>query len=76
MAGIIRGSAAVDARVSPDPGRPASESIESSEMEVTSLEAYAEVSRKSMEIPEVQDAMKGYHELIDEGRREIYNVED
>src|SRR4026208_1325069 len=46
-----------------------------SEMEVKSLEEYAEMSRKSMEIKEFQDAMKGYHDLIDSGRREIYMVE-
>jgi hypothetical protein len=46
-----------------------------SEMEAASLEEYAETSRKSMEMPEFQDAMKGYHDLIDHGRREIYLVE-
>ena len=46
-----------------------------SEMEVESLEKYAETSRKSMEVKEFQEAMKGYHDLIDHGRREIYAVE-
>jgi hypothetical protein len=46
-----------------------------SEMEVASLEQYAETSRKSMEMKEFQDAMKGYHDLIDSGRREIYMLE-
>ena len=46
-----------------------------SEMEVDSLERYAEMSRKSMELKEFQEAMKGYHELIIEGRREIYQIE-
>ncbi|SRR6266487_911474 len=46
-----------------------------SEMEVDSLEKYAEISRKSMEIQEFQTAMKGYHDLIDYGRREIYVIE-
>lgn len=46
-----------------------------SEMEVPSLEAYAETSRKSMEMKEFQDIMKGYHDLVDHGRREIYTVE-
>ena len=46
-----------------------------SEMEVESLEAYTEQSRKSMQIKEFQDAMKGYHDLIDHGRREIYMLE-
>jgi len=46
-----------------------------SEMEVDNLEAYTDMSRKSMENKEFQDAMKGYHDLIDHGRREIYVVE-
>jgi hypothetical protein len=46
-----------------------------SEMEVASLEEFTELSRKSMEIPEVQAAMKGYHDLVDHGRREIYKIE-
>ena len=46
-----------------------------SEMEAGSLEEHAEMSRKSMEIPEFQEAMKGYHDLVDHGRREIYMVE-
>jgi hypothetical protein len=44
-------------------------------MEVPSLEAYAETSRQSMAMPEFQQAMKDYHELIVEGRREIYRIE-
>jgi hypothetical protein len=28
-----------------------------------------------MEIPEIQEVMKGYHDLIDHGRREIYRIE-
>ena len=47
-----------------------------SEMEVESLEQYAETTRKTMEIKEIQDVMKGYHDLIDHGRREIYMVEN
>jgi hypothetical protein len=46
-----------------------------SEMEVDNLEEYTAQSRKSMEIPEFQEAMKGYHDLIDHGRREIYQIE-
>jgi hypothetical protein len=45
------------------------------EVEVESLEKYAEVSRKSMENKEFQEAMKDYHDLIDHGRREIYAIE-
>ncbi|HEX4933555.1 MAG TPA: hypothetical protein VFV33_10285, partial [Gemmatimonadaceae bacterium] len=46
-----------------------------SEMEVASLEEYTAQSRRSMELPEFQAAMKGYHELISDGRREIYMLE-
>ena len=46
-----------------------------SEMEVESLEKYAEMTKKSMESKEFQDAMKGYHDLVVEGRREIYTIE-
>ena len=45
------------------------------EMEVDSLERYAEVSRQTMGMKEFQEAMKGYHDLIDQGRREIYMIE-
>ena len=45
------------------------------EMEVDSLERYAEMSRKSMEMPEFQEIMKGYHDLVESGRREIYTLE-
>ena len=46
-----------------------------SETEVESLEEYARKSRESMQMKEFQDAMKGYHDLIDHGRREIYMLE-
>lgn len=45
------------------------------ETEVDNIEAYTDMSRKTMEIKEVQEAMKGYHDLIEHGRREIYMVE-
>jgi len=45
------------------------------ETEVASLEQHAEMARKSMQMPEFQEAMKGYHDLIDHGRREIYTIE-
>ena len=44
-------------------------------MEVPNLEEYAKKSRESMEIKEFQDAMKDYHDLVDQGRREIYMIE-
>jgi hypothetical protein len=46
-----------------------------SEIEVPSLEEYTKQSRESMQDKEFQDAMKGYHDLIEHGRREIYMVE-
>ncbi|MGE0450642.1 MAG: hypothetical protein AB7Q29_13805 [Vicinamibacterales bacterium] len=45
------------------------------EFEVESLEAYAEMSKQTMGMKEFQEAMKGYHDLIDQGRREIYQIE-
>lgn len=45
------------------------------ETEVKSLEEYAEMSRKSMENKDFQEAMKGYHDHVVEGRREIYMIE-
>lgn len=46
-----------------------------SETEVDSLERYTEQSRKAMQIKEFQEAMNGYHDLIEHGRREIYMLE-
>jgi hypothetical protein len=46
-----------------------------SEVEVESIEKHAETSRQAMENKEFQDAMKGYHDLVDYGRREIYHIE-
>jgi hypothetical protein len=46
-----------------------------SEMEVESLEKFAEISRQSMQMKEFQDAMGGYHDLVVSGRREIYQIE-
>ena len=46
-----------------------------SEMEVKSLEEYTEMSRTSMQNKDFQEAMKGYHDLIVQGRREIYMLE-
>jgi len=46
-----------------------------SEMEVESLEKFAELTKKAMQMKEFQEAMKGYHDLVVEGRREIYTIE-
>jgi len=45
------------------------------EVEVDSLERYAEVQQQSMSKKEFQDAMAGYHDSVVEGRREIYTIE-
>jgi hypothetical protein len=45
------------------------------EMEVPSLDALAERSRTSMQDLEFQALMKGYHDLVEHGRREIYTIE-
>jgi len=46
-----------------------------SEIEVESLDKLSEMSRKSMENKEFQEAMKDYHDLVTGGRREIYAIE-
>jgi hypothetical protein len=46
-----------------------------SETEVNNLEEYAEMSRKTMSDKHLQKAMKDYHALIADGRREIYMLE-
>lgn len=50
-----------------------------SEMEVASLAAFekmfADISQDSPEAKEVEAIMKGSHELLDYGRREIYRRE-
>ena len=45
------------------------------EVEVESIEKHAEMARKSMENKDFQAAMKGYHDLVVSGRREIYQIE-
>jgi hypothetical protein len=44
------------------------------EMEVPSLEAFMAMAQ-STDDKEMQEIMKDYHEFVDQGRREIYNVE-
>ena len=46
-----------------------------SEMEVDNLEAHAEMSRKIMQDKDLQAVMKDYHDLVNGGRREIYQIE-
>jgi len=45
------------------------------EVEAESIDKFEETTRKAMENKELQEAMKGYHDLIDYGRREIYRIE-
>ena len=47
-----------------------------SEMEIASMEEFVRMSRESMQVKEFQEIMKGYHDLIDHGRREIYQIEE
>ena len=46
-----------------------------SEMEVPSFEAFTAMMQSSDDMKEFEELMKGYHDLIDYGRREIYTVE-
>jgi len=46
-----------------------------SEQDVNSIDEMAELSRKIMSDPKVSGAMKGYHDLVNDGRRELYKVE-
>ena len=46
-----------------------------SEMEVDNLETHAAITRQTMQKPELQEIMKGYHDLVEQGRREIYMIE-
>lgn len=45
------------------------------EMETESIDRFEEMVRKTMENKELQEVMKGYHDLVDYGRREIYRIE-
>jgi hypothetical protein len=46
-----------------------------SEMEVASLEDFMNMGQGGDDMKEFDEIMKGYHDLVDAGRREIYNVE-
>ena len=45
------------------------------EIETESIDRFEEMVRKTMENKELQEVMKGYHDLVDYGRREIYRIE-
>ena len=50
-----------------------------SEMEVASLKAFEEMfsgeGQNEQDMKEFENLMKGYHDLVDHGRREIYKIE-
>jgi hypothetical protein len=46
-----------------------------SEWEVKNLAEFEELMSRSMETKELEEAMKGYHDFVDHGRREIYTIE-
>ena len=45
-----------------------------SEMEVESLDDFLNIEEGIMSDDEAKNAMTGYHDLVDSGRREIYKV--
>lgn len=46
------------------------------EMEVESLEAFMKIGQDGgADAKEMEEIMTGYHDLVDYGRREIYNIE-
>jgi hypothetical protein len=46
-----------------------------SEIEVPSLEAFMKMDQNGGDAKEMEEIMKGYHDLVDTGRREIYTIE-
>jgi hypothetical protein len=50
-----------------------------SEMEVPNMEAFEKMmsgmGQKESDMKEFESIMKGYHDLVDHGRREIYKIE-
>lgn len=46
------------------------------ESEVPSLEAYMAMGQSPQDEKEFEEIMKGYHDLVDHGRREIYTMEE
>lgn len=45
------------------------------EMEVPSLEAFMAMGEGDDDSKEMEEIMKGYHDLVESGRREIYTIE-
>ena len=46
-----------------------------SEMEVESMDALMAMMQNTTDAQEFDAIMKGYHDLVDFGRREVYNIE-
>jgi hypothetical protein len=46
-----------------------------SEMEVESMDALMAMMQNPDAAKEFESIMKGYHDLVDHGRREVYNIE-
>ena len=46
-----------------------------SEMEVESMDSFMAMMQSSDDAKEFEAIMKGYHDLVDHGRREIYTLE-
>jgi len=46
-----------------------------SEMEVESMASFMAMMQDPDDAKEFEAIMKGYHDLVDHGRREIYNIE-
>ena len=47
-----------------------------SEMEVKSMEEFMSMGESGEDMKEFEEIMKGYHDLVDYGRREIYKIEE
>ena len=46
-----------------------------SEVEVPSFDAFMSMGTNSNDMKEFEELMKGYHDLVDYGKREIYKIE-
>ena len=46
-----------------------------SEFEVPSMDAFMSMGQDADSMKEFEEITKGYHDLVDQGRREIYNIE-
>jgi hypothetical protein len=46
-----------------------------SEFEVPSLEAFMAMGQSGEDAKKMDEIMKGYHDLVDSGRREVYTIE-